>query len=85
MQSVKDKELFPTINCSYFSYFSAKHMLWVFTRSTSLYLFVEKLKKYRIRPNYRTVRLDFSKLLNKLLVKYQPNRGTFLKKVQQRT
>ena len=31
---------------------------------------------YRIRPNYRTVRLDFSKLLDKLVVKYQPNKGT---------
>ena len=31
---------------------------------------------YCIRPNYRTVRLDFSKLLNKLVVKYQPNKGT---------
>ena len=31
---------------------------------------------YRIRPNYRTVRLEFSKLLNKLVVKYQPNKGT---------
>ena len=33
--------------------------------------------KYRIRPNYRTVCLDFSKLLNKHLVKYQLNKGTF--------
>ena len=33
-------------------------------------------KKYRIWPNYHTVRLDFSKLLNKLVVKYQPNKGT---------
>ena len=31
---------------------------------------------YRIRPDYHTVRLDFSKLLNKLLVKYPPNKGT---------
>ena len=31
---------------------------------------------YRIRPNYRTVPLDFSKLLNKLVVNYQPNKGT---------
>ena len=31
---------------------------------------------YRIRPNYRTVRLDFPKLLNKLLAKYQRNKGT---------
>ena len=30
----------------------------------------------RIQPNYRTVRLDFSKLLNKLVVNYQPNKGT---------
>ena len=33
-------------------------------------------QKYRIRPNYCTVRLDFSKLLKKLAVKYQPNKGT---------
>ena len=26
--------------------------------------------KYRIQPNYRTVRLDFSKMLGKLVVKY---------------
>ena len=26
--------------------------------------------KYRIRPNYRTVRLSFSKLLGKLVIKY---------------
>ena len=27
-------------------------------------------KNYRIRPNYRTVRIGFSKLLGKLVVKY---------------
>ena len=32
--------------------------------------------KYRSQPNYRTMCLDFSKLLNKLVVKYQPNKGT---------
>ena len=34
------------------------------------------VKTYRIRPNYRTVHLDFSKLRNKLVVNYQPNKGT---------
>ena len=32
--------------------------------------------RYCIRPNYHTVRLDFSKLLHKLVAKYQPNKGT---------
>ena len=36
----------------------------------------EKKKNYCIRPNYHTVCLDFSKLLNKLVVRYQPNKGT---------
>ena len=30
---------------------------------------------YRIRSNYRTVRLGFSKLLDKRVVKYPPNKG----------
>ena len=30
---------------------------------------------YCIRPNYRTVCLGFSKLLEKPVVKYQPNKG----------
>ena len=31
---------------------------------------------YRIRPNYRTVGLGFSKALGKLVVKYSPNKST---------
>ena len=45
---------------------------------------IECIVKYmyvRIRPNYRTVRLDFSKLLNKLVVKYSPNKGTLQRKI----
>ena len=38
---------------------------------------ISKLKLYRIRPNYSTVRLDFSKLLNKLVVKYHLIRAHF--------
>ena len=34
------------------------------------------IKNYHIRPNYRTVRLNFSKALGKLVVKYPPNKGT---------
>ena len=30
-------------------------------------IFIDHLSNYRIRPNYRTVRLGFSKLLEKLL------------------
>ena len=30
------------------------------------------MEKYRIQPNYRTVRLGFSKILGKLAVKYVP-------------
>ena len=36
---------------------------------------------YCIRPNYSTVGLDFLKLLNKLVVKYRPNKGTFQRKI----
>ena len=36
---------------------------------------------YRIRSNYRKVRLGFSKLLGNILVKYAPNKGTFLRKI----
>ena len=32
---------------------------------------------YPIRPNYHTVHLDFLKLLNKLVVKYQPIKALF--------
>ena len=35
---------------------------------------------YRVRPNYRTVRLNFSKALGKLVVKYPPNKGTLERK-----
>ena len=35
---------------------------------------------YRIRPNYRTVRLNFSKALGKLAVKYPSNKGTLERK-----
>ena len=41
---------------------------------------------YHIQPNYHTVHLDFSKLLNnKLVVKYPPYKGTVFMKDQQRT
>ena len=35
---------------------------------------------YRIRPNYRTVRLNFLKALGKLVIKYPPNKGTLGRK-----
>ena len=39
---------------------------------------------YRIQPNYRTVRIGFSKMLGKLVVKYVPTytKGTLLKKLR---
>ena len=37
--------------------------------------FVHLPKYYRIRPYYRTLRLGFSKLLEKLAVKYPPYKG----------
>ena len=48
---------------------------------------MEGANEYRIRPNYRTMRLGFSKLLGKLVVKYVPTytKGTLKKKDQRRT
>ena len=45
-----------------------------------------KKKNYRIQPNYRTVRIGFSKMLGKLVVKYVPTytKGTLLKKTAKR-
>ena len=42
---------------------------------------------YRIQPNYRTVRIGFSKMLGKLVVKYVPTytKGTLLKKNCEKT
>ena len=39
---------------------------------------------YRIQPNYRTVRIGFSKMLGKLVVKYVPTytKGTLLKQLR---
>ena len=44
-------------------------------------IFIDHLSNYRIRPNYRTMRLGFSKLLEKLL-KYVPTyiKGTLKKR-----
>ena len=36
---------------------------------------------YCIQPNYHTVLLNFLKILNKLLVKYPPNKGTLSRKI----
>ena len=35
-------------------------------------LYSRSILYYRIRPNYRTVRLDFSKILGHFVVKYVP-------------
>ena len=42
----------------------------------------ESLHYYRIQPNYRTVRLGFSKMLGKLVVKQVP---TYTKGTRKRT
>ena len=43
-----------------------------------------RLSAYRIQPNYRTVRIGFSKMLEKLVVKYVPiyPKGTLLKQLR---
>ena len=49
-------------------------------------LYAYAVMAYRIQPNYRTVRIGFSKMLGKLVVKYVPTytKGTLLKKTAKR-
>ena len=38
-------------------------------------------RRYRIQPNYCTVRLCFSRLLKRVVVKYPPKKGTLYRKI----